>query len=1456
MSASTAFTTNFEIPLEPTDLEKESDKYFCVDDIEVNNFSRSELDSTLDEIENKLSDKAYSITNKDLFSQIYSCVKHFSSLEDNSRIRLVDSLNNNLLSLLASVGKLLSTGVESDSNLDHVISIHKNALKMFVFLLYWVISKYEKEEVEYVKSKKDEELSKSKKKRGTKARRKSIIEMDSWKEGILHTLCSVLKYDNLPKLWKKDRVEDAFILLFFKISFSLMENHDNIKSTLIKEAIFKLITNALQIPSDNLQTVVSTILHMIMNDEQMTNIIVELIDHIGKNTSRATNDSCSTIEKLFVSELFREIGSLELNNDTPGTKFLSQFISTIGERVPTAILSNMSVVISHLNDESYNIRNAIIHAISRVIPTVLKQTSDENNSRNTTSENLTKKTRDQLLSILEERLQDINAYTRSKAIQCWCYLCEEKSIPLKTLPKILETVLGRLYDKTSSVRKSAIHFLSTLLENNPYGADLKLAKFTEEAASAKRIVESLPKHTEEELENLPDLEQKEIRLTRDNAFKLYLFYKEGVDFINKVHDTIPSVCLLLSSETITDVVECIDYLVKCFMFKIEISSFGLKKVLKLVWSPHQSIKDAASEAIQHIFMNAERLSRSAEECIEVAKQFTEFVTECSQSELSALECIVNMLVLKNEFSKNLFLSLLEIISPKYSEKNCIGALILLNMIATARPEALRKKIKSLIKDCFGRTEKQSFLIAHYACKIFQKMAIDDSSDAYKAEEKKKSKASSTADNEDMLRYAGGNDNFKLTDDHKLFEILLEYTIDKEQHFPIYEWMILAESAITTIYSLCMNPEQLSAHIIKQVSLNTNLSGSNNEADSQTLAVSPVELTKLFFILGTCAIQELVHLERQFKKAKELNKTANIEKQQKASSKKSKKSSSKKKRDRSEIDKEEEEDSNTTVIEKELGLDPSNMDIHSLEEAFKEKENNIITESSLYGSYLPLILNICCDNTNMYKYSVLRRSAILALCKYMSVSQSVCEQHLQLLFTILIKLPKEMHSKSSIDGYATIRNNIIVTIGDLACRFPNSVERYIHHLYSCLRDTDQRVRKNTLLVLSHLVLNDMIKVKANIFEIVRCIVDTNDEISQLSKAFFTKLADKASGNNNPIYNLLPTILSNLSQKSANISPTSFQNIMEFLLSFVKKVLHKEKLVEKLCRRFDLVRISSSIQANDEVYEKTIQEEDILQDLDITSQPEAAQEDDMKLDHDEEIVQQWRNLAFCLTQLSMNDKCIQIMISENCVKCYKKALIDFEVYDMLSSITAKFKKTASTKTGKKANSEVGVLSPELKDSIEEWEKQIRQTHLKMCEESGVKSKLLESDDDENDDDDDTSATENTRGGKKVIKRRGKKTSTNKKSKSKKGRKTVDDDEEEEIDFSDEDEDDEEAINELLESDGEDAKDAGSDLELFDSEDDKEQQVDEEASNQTGSVTNADDTNDEEEQIVKKRSRPKRR
>lgn len=57
----------------------------------------------------------------------------------------------------------------------------------------------------------------------------------------------------------------------------------------------------------------------------------------------------------------------------------------------------------------------------------------------------------------------------------------------------------------------------------------------------------------------------------------------------------------------------------------------------------------------------------------------------------------------------------------------------------------------------------------------------------------------------------------------------------------------------------------------------------------------------------------------------------------------------------------------------------------------------------------------------------------------------------------------------------MRSNCIIALGDLAFRFPNVLEPWTEHMYARLNDKDRKVRKNAVLVLTHLILNDMVKV---------------------------------------------------------------------------------------------------------------------------------------------------------------------------------------------------------------------------------------------------------------------------------------------------------------------------------------------------------------------------------------------
>jgi condensin complex subunit 1 len=102
--------------------------------------------------------------------------------------------------------------------------------------------------------------------------------------------------------------------------------------------------------------------------------------------------------------------------------------------------------------------------------------------------------------------------------------------------------------------------------------------------------------------------------------------------------------------------------------------------------------------------------------------------------------------------------------------------------------------------------------------------------------------------------------------------------------------------------------------------------------------------------------------------------------------------------------------------------------------------------------------------------------------------------------------------------APLRSNIVIALGDLAFRFPNAIEPWTSKIYARLRDKDSHVRKNTMMVLTHLILNDMIKVKGQISEMAICLEDKDKRISDLAHLFFHELANKG----NAIYNILPGI----------------------------------------------------------------------------------------------------------------------------------------------------------------------------------------------------------------------------------------------------------------------------------------------------------------------------------------------
>jgi len=132
-------------------------------------------------------------------------------------------------------------------------------------------------------------------------------------------------------------------------------------------------------------------------------------------------------------------------------------------------------------------------------------------------------------------------------------------------------------------------------------------------------------------------------------------------------------------------------------------------------------------------------------------------------------------------------------------------------------------------------------------------------------------------------------------------------------------------------------------------------------------------------------------------------------------------------------------------------------------------------------------------------------ATLSFSKFLCVSSQFCDANHRLLFRIL---------ETSRD--ANIRSNIAIALGDVAVSFSTIIDENSDELYKGLSDRDLVVKKNTLMVLTHLILNGMIKVKGQLGEMAKCLEDEEPRVADLAKLFFTDLSTK----DNAIYNNLP------------------------------------------------------------------------------------------------------------------------------------------------------------------------------------------------------------------------------------------------------------------------------------------------------------------------------------------------
>lgn len=673
-------------------------------------------------------------------------------------------------------------------------------------------------------------------------------------------------------------------------------------------------------------------------------------------------------------------------------------------------------------------------------------------------------------------------------------------------------------------------------------------------------------------------QQSAARAQIDKQKMIVMYFKDSVQFARVIDSSISLVCNFLNSGQISDILEAVSFFVTAFEFGLLKAMVGVRGMLSLIWSRETSVREAVVSAYRRLYVPNSDNARSRASGL--VSNLAALCSDASVGELAALEELVTQLSACGDLDDECVQLLWQRFTRSLADTqltDSLAALTILSMAANREPSIVSSNVDVLIEYGLKPINGKPLHLptVRQTCAAFLKMAPA------------KVKPDSPSPSQ------------RLSSSHALFPLLSDILVDSMTRDDSNEYSPMSIAAIDVIFQLCDQPGDVVDDVLRRLMDVVRTAPITPTSDSS--ASHALLLARLLCVCGHSALAQLgfldVHVFAELKRRHRLRE----EGAHGGTGDGAKRRHTGVKRLSQEGDGVEDE-----------GLTGAVADDLEAERISDVCENHIVTGSGILAQLLPLMVEI---NTHPESYTDarLRASAALALCKYMTVSSIVCEQNLQLLFTIL--------ELSEDDG---IKANIIIALGDMTFRFPNLIEPWTSRIYSRLRDESVSVRQTTLTVLTHLILNDMVKVKGQISDVALRIIDPVDNIKLRARAFFAELASKG----NSLYNVMADIISRLSDAEASVAEHDFQTILKFILGLIQKDRQLESLVEKLCLRF-----------TGAVSERL-----------------------------------WRDLAFCLSLLNFSERCVK-KLSEN-FSCFSDKLHEKEVYDHFVKIIANAKKTVKS------------------------------------------------------------------------------------------------------------------------------------------------------------------------------------
>ncbi|KTF89885.1 hypothetical protein cypCar_00032481 [Cyprinus carpio] len=1182
------------------------------------------------------------------FDTAYSVLQHCRTVDVAVKEDTLELLIQVVRGLSVSLPTLLLSG--SLSAVDRKQQL--NAVKMSVFLLCKLTETLESDSYRETIV-----TAPSKGRKKDKVAGKGLLQWDSERETILQCLTQLLQLD-IRTLWSLSLVEEEFVSCVTCCCYKLLENPtiSHVKSKSTRDAIIHVLGIMVKKYNHMLGACVKVI-QLLQHFEQLASVCAAAV----------ASWSSEYGVKAIVGEIMREIGqksSEELAREGSGVKAFSSFLSELSTLVPETMIPNISVLLTHLEGESPSLRVAVCEVLGEVLVRVLSGDKLDDSAR---------ASRDRFLDTLQEHIHDAHSHVRARVLQVYARIVNSKALPLCKYTEVMELTVGRLGDKSVHVCKSAIQLLAAFIAHNPYSCKLSSVDLTKplekEMAKLKEMRDSQkeqvpvavitaadlwdamkpelemtvkaqlePGSEEEDNEDEEETGGDEERSDRDTALQIAQFlreskYRKAVGLCMRAHSLFPESSFFsdladLNAETL------IKTLATLFKGPEQVTPEAVSSDAPPTPQKEGGGNEGGESELKKQEMLVQYLKDTESFALQVERSIAVINNMLYWKTTTVVQEAVQFCVTAFEFSvANSVCGVRKMLPLVWSTDVTIKDSVIQayrRLYLNPHGDNTRAKAQTLVDNLSDLMIDASLGTVQCLEEIVQEFFSSESALQTSVVQVLWERFSGKRETKALHRRAAvlllgmaarAEREVVLSNLDTLCSVALGL-VQSDPH-----WQTFMEQAVRLIYFLAESPDQLcsrllqrSAHLLLE---QITEGGEPNQSQLQESGsqgseeqVNCVSLAQVLSLCGAVAFWQVSHLERSVSAELRRRRGEKEEKEEKEKAPANKK------------------DANDSCVEEELGLVGASAEDTEVEFIRKICETELLSEGNMLSAFLPLLVKVC-SSPGKYSHSQLTTAACLALSQYMMISPAVCKDNIRLLFTVLEKSPLPV-----------VRANTIVALGDLTVRFPNILEPWTPNLYARLSDESASVRLTAIMVLTQLVLKDVMKVKGQVSEVAVLLLDPEPHIASLALNFFNELSAK----DNAIYNLLPDIISRLSDPERGMKEEDFNTIMKQLFSYITKERQTESLVEKLCQRFRTAKTE----------------------------------------------RQWADLAVSLSLLSVCERGFKKL--QECWDCYSDKLTEPGVYQPLLSIAAKLRRRAK---------------PQFKAHVEDYEKRLTAVHTKGLE-----------------------------------------------------------------------------------------------------------------------------------------------